>query len=306
MLISTEQVRAATERATPYLRRTPIVAAPDGTLLKLECLQPTGAYKVRGFFAAALALPPAQRARGLMTVSAGNAALACAYVARELGVPCRTIMLDTAPEPKVEGVRRLGATPVLLPRDQLFAWMANKGWESEPEQFIHGFANEDLIAGHGSLGLELLDQVPDLGRVLIPAGGGGLIAGVASAIKGLRPEVEIIGVQSEGYPLWPRALEAGGPVQLPPATIADGTTAPFDATMLPRMRESVDRWLLVPETRLRAAIGELALRVKVVAEGAGALAYAARDQLAPGPMTVAIVSGGNIAPQLLAEILTAA
>lgn len=305
-MITLERVRAASERATPYIRRTPVVAAPDGTVLKLECLQATGAYKVRGFFAAALALPPEQRAKGLITVSSGNAAQACAYVARELGVPCRTVMLDTAPALKVEGVRRLGAVPVLIPRAELLTWMATGGWVGEPETFVHPFASEELIAGHGSLGLELLEQVPDLGRVLVPVGGGGLISGVASALKGARPEIEIIGVQSEGYPLWPRALEAGGPVQLTPATIADGTTAPFDATMLPRMRDLVDRWLLVPEERLRAAIVELATRVKIVAEGAGALAYAAREQLSPGPTTVAIVSGGNIAPQLLAEILAGA
>jgi threonine dehydratase len=305
-MITLERVRAASERATPYIRRTPVVAAPDGTMLKLECLQVTGAYKVRGFFAAALALPPEQRAKGLITVSSGNAAQACAYVAKELGVPCRTVMLDSAPALKIEGVRRLGAEPVLIPRAELLHWMATAGWESEPETFIHPFASEELIAGHGSLGLELLEQVPDLGRVLIPAGGGGLIAGVASALQGARPEIEIIGVQSEGYPLWPRSIAAGEGVALTPATIADGTTAPFDATMLPRMRDLVDRWLLVPEDRLRAAIVELATRVKIVAEGAGGLAYAAREQLTPGPRTVAIVSGGNIAPQLLAEILAEA
>jgi len=305
-MITPERARAASVRATPYLRHTPVVPAPDGTILKLECLQATGAYKVRGFFAAALALPPEQRARGLLTVSSGNAAQACAYVTRELGVPCRTVMLDSAPALKVEGVRRLGATPVLIPRADLLTWMATAAWAGEPETFIHPFASEELIAGHGSLGLELLEQVPKLGRVLVPAGGGGLIAGVASALKGTRPEIEIIGVQSAGYPLWPRTLAAGGPVDLAPATIADGTTAPYDATMLPRMRDLVDRWLLVSETELRAAIGELATRVKVVAEGAGALAYAARTQLPDGPPTVAIVSGGNIAPGLLAEILAAA
>ena len=203
-IITLERVRAASERATPYIRRTPVVATPDGTILKLECLQATGAYKVRGFFAAALALPPEQRAKGLLTVSSGNAAQACAYVAKELGVPCRTVMLDSAPALKIEGVRRLGAEPVLIPRAELLHWMATAGWESAPETFIHPFASEELIAGHGSLGLELLEQVPDLGRVLIPAGGGGLIAGVASALKGARPEIEIIGVQSEGYPLWPQ------------------------------------------------------------------------------------------------------
>src|SRR5437868_13402489 len=118
-MIPLERIRAATERASPHLRRTPVVPAGDGTLLKLECLQATGAYKVRGFFAAALALPPEPRAKGLITVSSGNAAQACAYVANRLGVPCRTVMLETAPQLTVDGVRRLGAGPVLIPRAEL-------------------------------------------------------------------------------------------------------------------------------------------------------------------------------------------
>ncbi|MFN8512810.1 MAG: pyridoxal-phosphate dependent enzyme [Thermomicrobiales bacterium] len=302
-MIPLDLIRDAATRVTPHLRRTPVISTRDGTLLKLENLQPTGAYKVRGFFAAALALPPEQRERGLITVSSGNAALACAYVARQLGVPCRTVMLETAPPPKVNGVRALGAVPVLLPRQELLDWMAHGGWVGQPETFLHPFASEVVMAGHGSMGLELLEQVPDLARVLIPAGGGGILVGVASALKALRPEIEVIGVQAAGYALWPQAIAANGPVQVTPATIADGTTAPFDATMLPRMREAADRWLLVPEDRLRAAIVDLATNSKVVVEGAGALAYAAREQLIDSKTTVAIVSGGNIAPKLLAELL---
>jgi len=297
-----ERIRAAADRARPYVHRTPLVPV-DGALLKLECLQPTGSFKVRGFFAAALALPDDKRSRGLITVSAGNAAQACAYAAHSLGVPCRVVMYDSAPAPKIEGVKRWGGKPVFMPRPALLDWLSNQGWESEPEVFIHPFADTEVMAGHGGIGLELVDDVPDLARVLIPVGGGGLIGGTASAIKGLRPEVEIIGVQSDGYALWTRALEVGGPVSITPDTIADGTTAPFDARMLPLMREVVDRWLTVAEPRLRAAIPELAVAGKVVAEGAGALAYAALEQLPPGPGTVAVVSGGNIDPKLLASLL---
>jgi threonine dehydratase len=302
-VIGLERIRAAAERARPYVHRTPLVPV-DGALLKLECLQPTGSFKVRGFFAAALALPEDKRNQGLITVSAGNAAQACAYAAHSLGVPCRVVMYDTAPATKVEGVKRWGGKPVLMPRPALLDWLSNQGWESEPEVFIHPFADTEVMAGHGGLGLELLDDVPDLARVLVPVGGGGLIGGTASAIKGLRPDVEVIGVQSDGYPLWTRALEAGGPVSITPDTIADGTTAPFDARMLPLMKELVDRWLTVSEPRLRAAIAELAVAGKVVAEGAGALAYAALEQLPPGPRTVAVVSGGNIDPKLLASLLS--
>jgi threonine dehydratase len=297
-----ERIRAAADRARPYVHRTPMVPV-DGALLKLECLQPTGSFKVRGFFAAALALPEDKRSRGLITVSAGNAAQACAYAAHSLGVTCRVVMYDTAPAPKVEGVKRWGGKPVLMARPALLDWLSNEGWKSEPEVFIHPFADPEVMAGHGGLGIELVDDVPDLARVLIPVGGGGLIGGTASAIKGLRPDVEIIGVQSDGYAMWTRALEADGPVSITPDTIADGTTAPFDARMLPLMKELVDRWLTVPEPRLRAAIAELAVAGKVVAEGAGALAYAALEQVPPGPGTVAVVSGGNIDPKLLASLL---
>jgi threonine dehydratase len=275
----------------------------EGALLKLECLQPTGSFKVRGFFAAALGLPAAQLRRGLITVSAGNAAQACAYAAKALGVSCRVVMYDTAPVTKVEGVKRWGATPILMPREAMLEWLATEGWRSEPETFIHPFADTEVMAGHGGLGLELLEDVADLARVLVPVGGGGLIGGVASALKGLRQGVEVIGVQSDGYALWTRCLEAGGPVTIKPETIADGTTAPFDARMFELLKECVDRWLTVPEPRLRSAIPELAAAAKVVAEGAGALAYAALEQLEPGPTTVAVVSGGNIDPKLLASLL---
>jgi threonine dehydratase len=249
-------------------------------------------------------MPEERLRRGLITVSAGNAAQACAYVAKKLGVPCRVVMFDTAPAPKVEGVKRWGATPIPMPRDELFQWMAAEGWNNEPEAFIHPFADPEVMAGHGGLALELLDDVPGLARVLVPVGGGGLVGGIASAIKAVRPEVEVIGVQSDGYALWTRSLEAGGPVAIKPDTIADGTTAPFDPRMFELLKECVDRWLTVPEPRLRTAIPELAAAAKVVAEGAGALTYAALEQLELGPSTVAVVSGGNIDPRLLADLLS--
>jgi threonine dehydratase len=213
-------------------------------------------------------------------------------------------MYDTAPPPKLEGVKRWGAAPILMPRDRLLEWMAAEGWNDEPESFIHPFASDEVMAGHGGLGLEVVQDVPDVARVLVPVGGGGLMTGVASAVKALRPEVEVIGVQSDGYPLWVRSLEAGAAVTMQPQTIADGTTAPFVPKMFDLLREVVDRWLVVPEPRLKSAIPELAAVAKVVAEGAGALAYAALEQLEPGPVTVAVVSGGNIDPKLLATLLS--
>ena len=301
-VIPIERIRAAAARVRPHVLRSPMVQV-EGAQLKLECLQPTGSFKVRGFFAAALALPEERLRRGVITVSAGNAAQACAYVANQLGVPCRVVMYDSAPPVKLEAVKRWGAKPILMPRDHVLAWLANEEWKKEPEAFIHPFAEHEVMAGHGGLGLELLEDVPAIGRVVVPVGGGGLISGVASALKGIRPEVEVVGVQSDGYPMWSRAFEAGGPVAIKPETIADGTTAPFDPRMFALLTENVDRWLIVPEPRLKAAIPEIATAAKVVAEGAGALAYAALDQLPPGPTTVAVVSGGNIDPALLASLL---
>jgi threonine dehydratase len=159
------------------------------------------------------------------------------------------------------------------------------------------------MAGYGGIGLDLLEQVENFQRVFVPVGGGGLVSGIASALKGARPAIEVVGVQSEGYPLWPRALEAGGAVALTPETIADGTTAPFDPGMFMRVQELVDRWVLVPEADLRLAVRELAGMGKIVAEGAGSLAYAAMKQDSDGVSSVAIVSGGNIDLRLLSEIL---
>jgi len=301
-VIDIDRVRAAADRARPHVLRTPLLPV-EGALLKLECLQPTGSFKVRGYFAAALALPRERLARGLLTVSAGNAAQACAYVAHTLGVPCRVVMFDSAPQTKVDGVKRWGGAIVPMAREDLFRWMAEQGWNTEPEAFLHPHIDEDVMAGHGGLALELLEDVSDLRRVLVPVGGGGLIAGVAAAIHGLRPDVEVVGVQSDGYPSWPRSFAEGKPVSITPSTIADGTAAPCHPKMFELLKECVDRWLIVPELRLKSAIPVLASRAKVVAEGAGALAYAALEQLEPGPPTAAIVSGGNIDRALLSELL---
>jgi threonine dehydratase len=300
--VDLETIRAASERARPHVRRTPLVEVA-GAQLKLECLQPTGSFKVRGFFAAALGVPAERRAPGLLTVSAGNAAQACAYCAAVLGVPCRVVMPDSAPDVKVSGVRRWGGRPVLMPRERMLDWMEQRMWEWEPELFLHPFANDDLIAGHGGIGLELLEDLPDVARVVVPVGGGGLVTGIASALKARNPRVQIVGVQSDGYALWAEAIASGGRAAISPATIADGTTAPWTEKMHELVVKVVDSWITVPEPRLRAAVAELASRAKVVAEGAGALAYAALEQLGPGPVTAAVVSGGNVAPQLLADLL---
>ena len=302
-MIPIDRIRAAAARAAPHVLASPLLPLDGTNHLKLDCLQPAGSFKVRGFFARALQLSEEERGRGLLTVSAGNAAAACAYVANRLGLRCRVVMYEEAPEAKKENVRRWGATPVFLTHDGLHAWLRNRVWEHEPETFIHPFADAEVMAGHGGMALELLDQLPEIERVVVPVGGGGLAGGVASAFKALKPSVRIVGVQSDGYPAMAKSLAAGTPVDLQPRTIADGTTAPVDPVNLALLGEVVDEWLIAPEARLKSKIGELALKAKVVAEGAGVLAYASLAQLEPGPVTVAVVSGGNLAPSLLAECL---
>jgi threonine dehydratase len=297
------EVRRAVERVS-VLPITPAVEISENLWLKLENLQPTGSFKVRGFLNAVASTPSEDLRAGIVTVSAGNAALAAAYVARMAGIACKVVMFDTAPAAKRDGVRALGADVLSWPRPQVLAWMAQRGWERMPERFVHPFADPAVIAGHGTLAVELLEQVPGVRRVVVAVGGGGLAAGVGSVLHAAGRPVEVVGAQSSGYPLWLRAFADGVPPTLVPDTIADGTTAPYDPVMHEHLRSAVDRWIEVPETDLRTGVADLALRHKVVAEGAGALPYCAGVQLADGEPTVVVVSGGNIDRARLAELLT--
>ncbi|HUZ88719.1 MAG TPA: pyridoxal-phosphate dependent enzyme [Candidatus Acidoferrales bacterium] len=300
-----ERISATAQRIRPWLAPTPVWPYFDdpSVQFKLELLQPTGSFKVRGYFAAALALPKSVLARGLLTVSAGNAGIACAYVAHQLGVRCRVIMVEDAPRLKVERVREWGGEAVLWPRRRVFEWMAEEGWRQSPENFLHPHLDLEMMAGHGTCALELMEQMEGLERVVVAVGGGGLVSGLAAALGARRPEIEIVGVQSDGYALWPAAIAAGGRVDLAPHTIADGTVAPYHPAMMDRLESAVDRWLVVPEARLHAAVRELALAARIVAEGSGALPLAALEQLEPGPKTALIVSGGNIDAGLLSSLL---
>ena len=169
--------------------------------------------------------------------------------------------------------------------------------------FIHPFANEAVIEGHSSIVPEILADLPDVERAFVPVGGGGLICGIALGFAALKPDVQVVGVQSDGYPLWQQAFALNGPPSLTPDTIADGTAAPFDPAMFERLRSLVGEWVVVPEATVRKTVARLATEVKVVAEGAGALAYAAMVDSRPTPHTVAILSAGNIDASLLAELL---
>jgi threonine dehydratase len=310
-LPSLEALQEARQRISGVVRHTPLVpaherfAAPD-VYLKLETLQPVGSFKIRGIHNAVSVLPDAERAKGVSTVSAGNTAQALAWVATRFGVPSRSLMPDTAPKTKIDAVRAYGGEPVLVPVAEVFRFLKEHGWESEPYAFIHPWTNTDVVTGHGSLGLEILEDLPDVDTVFIPVGGGGLLTGVGAALKAQKPELRILAVEPEGCPALHESLKAGRPVNVPCQTLCDGVAVPYITDeMFPRLRALVDATRLVSEERVKAVIRALALDNKLVVEGSGALALAAALAEAPAERgrAVCIVTGGSIDPGKLAAIL---
>jgi threonine dehydratase len=271
--------------------------------LKCECFQKTGSFKPRGALNKVLSLPAADRARGLITVSAGNHAQAVAWAARHVGAPCVVVMPTAAPRSKLDAVRGYGAE-VVLHDDR--ATLFDKLHEVEAARgltFIHPFDDPVLLAGSATVGLELFEDAPDVEAVIVPVGGGGLLGGVASAIKALAPRVRIVAVELEAGPGLGPALAAGKPVPAPrPDTIADGMTPPFvGALPLAIAREAVDDLVTVTEAEIVDAMLALMTRAKLYVEGSGAAATAAliagKIVLPRGTRTVAIVSGGNVDPE---------
>ena len=310
-LPSLEAFQEARQRISGVVGHTPLVpaherlAAPD-VYLKLETMQPVGSFKIRGIYNAVSMLSDAERAKGVSTVSAGNTAQALAWAATRFGVPSRSLMPDTAPKTKIDAVRAYGGEPVLVPVAEVFRFLKEHGWESEPYAFIHPWTNTDVMTGHGSLGLEILEDLPDVDSVFIPVGGGGLLTGVGAALKTKKPELRIFAVEPEGCPALHESLKAGRPVEVDCQTLCDGVAVPYITDeMFPRLHSLVDEARLVSEERVRAVIRALALDNKLVVEGSGALALAAALAEAPAERgrAVCIVTGGSIDPGKLAAIL---
>ena len=310
-LPSLEAFQEARQRISGVVRHTPLVpaherlAAPD-VYLKLETMQPVGSFKIRGIYNAVSVLSDAERAKGVSTVSAGNTAQALAWAATRFGVPSRSLMPDTAPKTKIDAVRAYGGEPVLVPVAEVFRFLKEHGWESEPYAFIHPWTNADVMTGHGSLGLEILEDLPDVDSVFIPVGGGGLLTGVGAALKTKKPELRIFAVEPEGCPALHESLKAGRPVEVDCQTLCDGVAVPYITDeMFPRLHSLVDEARLVSEERVRAVIRALALDNKLVVEGSGALALAAALAEAPAERgrAVCIVTGGSIDAGKLAAIL---
>jgi threonine dehydratase len=311
--VGIDDVRAAARRITGRVIRTPLLTAPwAGDLwLKPESLQPIGAFKVRGALSAIAALDPQVRAAGVVTHSSGNHAQAVAWAARQYGAKAVVVMPEAASPVKIDATRRLGAEVVLVPVTERESAAAQIR-DSRGLVLIPPYDHSDVIAGQGTVGAEVAEDLPDADTVLVPVGGGGLVSGIAVAVKALIPEARVVGVEPE---LAADAAESlttgtrtGWPAELTSRTIADGVRTPqLGELTWPIIRTLVDEIVTVSEDAILEAIGLLAVRSRLVAEPSGALAVA--GYLAEGSRfgrTVAIVSGGNVDPAVFAAALETA
>ncbi len=311
-LVTLEQISAARERIRPIAKRTPLVDVSDlagrPLWLKCESLQPGGAFKIRGAYNMVAQLTEDQRRRGVITYSSGNHGQAVALAARELGAPAVVVMPTTAPKIKVEGAKAFGAevvfegTTSLHRRARAETIAAERGLTMVPP-----FDHEWIIAGQGTLGLEILEQLPGVKTVLVPIGGGGLVSGVSAAIRQAREDVTVIGVEPSGADGMRRSIAAGEVQTLDGSqSVADGLMAarPGDLNFA-HVRQFVDRIDTVDDSDIIAAVRWLFVRAKIVAEpsGAATVAAALRSAASYTAPVVAIVSGGNLDPSDLSKYL---
>jgi threonine dehydratase len=310
-VIGLAAIQEARERIADVAVRTPLVRmrvdeAPGEIWCKLETLQPVNSFKIRGAANAIRSADPADVQRGLLTASAGNMAQGVAWVARELGLPATIAVPEHAPRAKLDAIERLGGRVLPMPYDDWWQAIVTSRIEGHEGLFVHPVQDPAVMAGNGTIGLEILEEVPDPDAVVIPVGGGGLAVGIASAVKALRPETRIYTAEPVTGAALSAALAAGSPVDVGfEASFVDGSgSRRVLDTMWPRLREVVDGAFAVPLDDVRGAVRVLAERMRVIAEGAGALATAAALAGSAGDgKIVCIVSGGNINLATLAEIL---
>jgi threonine dehydratase len=307
--IAIEDIEAARERVAGTILRTPLVKLEEGIYLKLENLQPTNAYKIRGATNAVARLSDEARARGVWTISAGNAGQGVAYAARQFAIPCTVVAIETAPQTKLERMRALGAT--IVPVSYERAWIAAESHEFPgiDATFVHPFDNHDFIAGHGTMGLEILEDCPEVATVICAIGGGGLITGVGSAIKARAPKVQVLGAEPETAAPYALSLRERGPRKFGDweASFVDGAGGQsVTQRMWDRMRPVTDGAITVTLDQTRDAMRLIAEKSRTIAEGAGALSLAAAltGKAGDGPI-VCVVSGGNIDLKKFAELVTA-
>jgi threonine dehydratase len=304
------ELRDAQRRLEGVALRTPLVRLeadfPGELWLKLENLQPIGSFKIRGGGYAMLSTRRSELERGVYTASAGNMAQGVAYLARQLGVPCSVIVPDHAPETKLAAIERLGGRTLKVPFDRWWQTMLEHEYPGMPGVFIHPVADRRVMAGNGTVGLEILEDVPDADAILVPYGGGGLSSGVASAVRAIRPATKVYACEVETAAPFRASLAAGRAVTCDyTASFVDGIGGKSVlAEMWPPVSTLLDDALSVSLDEIASAIRLLVQRVRVVAEGAGAAPVAAALQGVPGARkVVCVVSGGNIDPVKLARIL---
>jgi len=310
--IQFSEIQEARERIAKTIIRTPLVRldlGPDfpDIRLKLENLQPINAYKLRGAANAVALLSDSERKRGVWTISAGNAGQGVAYAARQAGVPCAVVVIETAPKSKLERMRALGAK--LIPVSYDVAWKAldERSFPGADGTFVHPFDDDNFIAGHGTMGLEILEDAPDTAVVIASIGGGGLITGVGTAIKTLRPDIKVFGVEPETAAPVALSFKMGSPQVFKDwkASFVDGaggqSTFP---RMWERMKPVVDDYFVVSLEETKKSMRLMAEKTRVISEGAGALSLAAAlsGKAGKGPI-VAIVSGGNIDLNKFCELI---
>jgi threonine dehydratase len=298
-----DDVRQAAGQMEGRIHRTPMVesSALEEQLgarltLKAELFQKTGSFKVRGLLYKTLQLTPEERERGVITVSAGNAAGALAWAARAAGVPATVVMAKTAVPAKIAAARAYGAQVELVEGDLIAAYESIR--DERKLTGVHPFDDLDVITGHGSLGLEVLEHRPDVATVLVPVGGGGLISGVALAVKLLKPTIRVIGIEPETADVVSRSLAAGEPQKLPTAkSVADGLAAPVCGTHnFTIIQQYVDQVVRVSEAAIVEATRLVMSRTKLALEPAAAAPFAAllEGKVQPQGLTAAVVSGGNL------------
>ena len=296
--IAIEGIEQARARIAGTVLRTPLVRFDERIWLKLENLQPTNAYKIRGASNAVARLSDEERANGVWTISAGNAGQGVAYAARQYGVPCTVVAIETAPQTKLDRMRALGARIVPVSYDDAWVAAETHRFPDLDGTFVHPFDNHDFIAGHGTMGLEILEDCPEVRTVICAIGGGGLITGVGSAIKAKRPDVKVLGAEPETAAPYALSLREGGPRKFPDweASFVDGAGGKsVTERMWQRMRPVTDGAITVTLEQVRDAMRLIAEKSRTIAEGAGALALAAAltGEAGEGPI-VCVVSGGNI------------
>jgi threonine dehydratase len=307
-VIALDRIREAAARLAGRLHRTPLLSAAGigarfGAAFHVKCenLQKTGSFKPRGALNKVMSLSAEERARGLVTVSAGNHAQALAWAARIAGAACTVVMPTGAPASKIDATRGYGAEVVLHDdRATLFDRLAEVR-DARGLSFVHPFDDAEIIAGAGTTGLEILEDLPDADVIVVPVGGGGILSGIASAVRAIRPGARLVGVELADGPGMAPALGAGKPVTVtrPWNTIADGMTPPFvGALPLEIVMATVDDVVGVSESAIVEAMHLLMTRAKLYVEGAGAAATAAlldgKVRVPAGARVVALLSGGNV------------